>query len=240
MIKCENGLEDNDMFRIFRREYWEELRDFIAQTPPKFKMFCVLFILIANIAGTTPFPQYFLQGPLVEQYFLMIWTWSLLANIVFIFTMSLCFFIPLKIAVNAKSKIGYFLSPLLASLLVPIGFIVSWFFVCIGTEFDSGSYGEPLWAVDWSIIDFVVPISFAADLDNLGYFFWAYNGLWAPMLGLSLMIFSSVPVPKQDDSMTGTRGWPLSEVEQNQKKGFIGFVVFLFMFVFFEWYRLFK
>ena len=31
MIKCENGLANDDMFRIFRREYWEELRDFIAQ-----------------------------------------------------------------------------------------------------------------------------------------------------------------------------------------------------------------
>ena len=163
-----------------------------------------------------------------------------MANIVFIFTMSLCFFIPLRIAVNTKSKIRYFLSPLVASLLVPIGFFASWFFVCIGTEFDSGSYGEPLWAVNWSIIDFVVPVSGAADLDNLGYFLWAYNGLWAPMLGLSLMIFSSVPVPKQNDSLAGAQGWPLSEVEQTQKKGFMAYVVFLFLFVFFEWYRLFK
>tara|TARA_Y100001978_G_scaffold79914_1_gene71572 strand:+ start:181 stop:870 length:690 start_codon:yes stop_codon:yes gene_type:complete len=229
-------MASNAMLRLLRKEYWEELRDFAVQSPPKFKIFCVLFIFTANIAGTTPFPQEIFEG----FYFLKIWTWSLLANVVFAFTMSLCFFIPLEIAVKTKSKIRYFLSPLVASLLVPIGFFASWFFVCIGTEFDSGSYGYPLWAVDHSIIDFIQPVSDAANLDNLGYFFWAYNGLWAPMLGLSLMVFSSVPVPKQDDSLTGARGWPLSEVEQTQKKRFIAYVVFLFIFVYFEWYRLFK
>ena len=235
MIKDKKLVVSNVMLRLLRKEYWAELRDFAVQSPPRFKIFCMLFILTANIAGTTPFPQDIFE----EFYFLKIWSWSLLADLVFIFTMTLCFFIPLKIAVNTKSKIKYFLSPLLASLLVPIGFLISWFVVCIGTDFDSGSYGYPLWAMDWSIIDFLLPMSSGADMENFGYFVWSFNGLWAPMLGLSLMVLSSVPVPNGDFA-TEDRGWPVSKVERKQMRAFFAFVVFLFIFVYFEWYRLFK
>lgn len=236
MIKDKKLVVSDIMLRLLRKEYWAELRGFATQSPPKFKIFCMLFILIANIAGTTPFPLEIFEG----YYFLKIWSWSLLADLVFIFTMTLCFFIPLKIAVNTKSKIKYFLSPLLASLLVPIGFLFSWFFVCIGTEFDSGSYGNPLWAVDWSFIDFLWPISFGADLENFGYFLGSFNGLWAPMLGLSLMVFSSIPVPNEDLSASDNQGWPVSKVGRKQMRAFFAYVVFLFIFVYFEWYRLFK
>ena len=235
MIKDKKLVVSNAMLRLLRKEYWSELRDFAVQSPPRFKIFCMLFIFIANIAGTTPFPQEIFEG----FYFLKIWSWSLLANFVFMFTMTLCFFMPLKIAVNTESKIKYFLSPLLASLLVPIGFLISWFVVCIGTEFDSGSNGYPLWAVDWSFIDFLLPISSGANMENVGYFFWSFNGLWAPMLGLSLMVFSSVPVPN-GDLAADDRGWPVSKVERKQMRGFFAFVAFLLIFVYFEWYRLFK
>ena len=149
------------------------------------------------------------------------------------------FLYPLKIAVNTDSKIKYFLSPLLASLLVPIGFLISWFVVCIGTEFDSGSYGYPLWScVDWSFIDFLFPISSGANMENVGYFFWSFNGLWAPMLGLvtdGALIGSG---PKRRPC-GGRPGWPVSKVERKQMRGFFALVVFLLIFVYFEWYRLF-
>ena len=53
MIKDKKLVVSNAMLRLLRKEYWAELRDFAVQSPPRFKIFCMLFIFIANIAGTT-------------------------------------------------------------------------------------------------------------------------------------------------------------------------------------------
>jgi len=187
--------DDNEMLS---KKYWTDLKEFVFESPPKYRVLSVVFILLANIAGTTPFPDMLFWDHKDHPYFLNIWTWSLLADVVFIITMSLCFFMTLKVAVNTKSKITYFLSPLLTFVLVPIGYTISWFFVCIGTDLDSGFYGSDLRTEDWSIIEFILPISLEMDLENMGYLMWGFNGFWIPMIFIAVMIFSSVPKPQKD------------------------------------------
>ncbi len=181
------------MLKILSKEYWAELRDFAVQSPPLIKRLCIVFILSANIAGTTPYPEALFDAP----YFLHIWTWSLLADVVFIFTMSLCFFMTLEVAVNTKSKITYYLSPLLTVVLVPIGYAISWFFVCIGTDLDSELSVEK-----WSPIDFILPVSMEMELKNMAYLMWGYNGLWFPMFFNAVVIFSFVRRPSKEAEFT--------------------------------------
>jgi len=202
MVKSNNKLEGVAMFKILSKEYWAELRDFAVQSPPLIKRLCVVFILSANIAGTTPYPD-----ALYPPIFLHIWTWSLLADVVFIFTMSLCFFMTLKVAVNAKSKTTYFLSPLLTVVLVPIGYAISWFFVCIGADF-GGDLPDP-WFEIWSVIDFILPVSMEMELENMAYLMFGYNGLWFPMLFNAVVIFSFVRRPSEEADITNFDESPL-------------------------------
>jgi hypothetical protein len=171
--------DDNEMLS---KKYWTDLKEFIFESPPKYRVLCVVFILLANVTGTSPFLfwQGFDFGPFLE-----IWTWSLLADIVFIITMTVCFFIPLRVAINAKSKVTYCLSPLLTLVLVPIGYTVSWFFVCIG--------GDPIDARLFS--NFLLPVSPEMDLENMVLLMWGYNGVLASMIFIAIVIIINVQIP---------------------------------------------
>ena len=65
---------------IFSRQYLRELGDFISELPLKFKIFCAIFIVTTNVAGTTPF----LGMIFYNFYIIEIWKISLLADIFFI------------------------------------------------------------------------------------------------------------------------------------------------------------
>jgi len=178
--------DDNEMLS---KKYWTDLKEFIFESPPKYRVLCVVFILLANVTGTSPFLFWagFYLGPFLE-----IWTASLLADIVFIITMAVCFFIPLRIAINAKSKIAYFLSPLLTLVLVPIGYTASWFFVCIGA--DVGTLDE---IEAESIFHFLSPVSPEMDLENMAALMWGYNGVLASMIFIAIVIIINVQIPSE-------------------------------------------
>ena len=63
-------------------------------------------------------------------------------------------------AMESKSFMGYFFSPLLTPFLVTIGYTISWFFVLLSTDPNMILDNN-----DWSIIEFVIPISFQMDLE---------------------------------------------------------------------------
>lgn len=176
---------------IFSKQYWLELRDFAYNSSPMFKVFCLIFIFTTNVAGTTPF-----LGLTFQNYFIFeIWKASLLADIFFIFSMSSIFYITIRFATNAKSKLGYFISPLLTTALIPIGYVISWFLVCIGGEFEYGSItGLP--SADGNLISFIIPISSEMELENMAHVWLGFNGLWIPAIVIAIMIFTSVPKPK--------------------------------------------
>jgi len=173
---------------MLSKKYWAGLKEYIFESPKKHQILCVVFILLANVTGTSPFLYWdgFALGPFLE-----IWTWSLLADIVFIITMTVCFFIPLRIAINAKSKITYFLSPLLTLVLVPIGYTVSWFFVCIGGNIGGGDG----FLEAESIIDFLLPVSPEMDLDAMEALVLGYNGVLASMIFIAIVIIINVQIP---------------------------------------------
>ena len=100
------------------------------------KLFEVIgFILIANIVGTQIFlPKY------VDLYFAFeIWTWSMLANLVFITTMSASILIPSKL----HDRGGHILEcGILCCVMVYIGYILSWYTVCnFSDEWDMNDFG---------------------------------------------------------------------------------------------------
>ncbi|MBT5613758.1 MAG: hypothetical protein HOJ64_02680 [Euryarchaeota archaeon] len=173
---------------MLSKKYWVDLKEYIFESPPKYRILCLVFILLANVTGTSPmlFWMGFEFGPFLE-----IWTVSLLADIVFIITMTVCFFIPLRIAVNAKSKSTYFLSPMLNLVLVPIAYTFSWFFVCIGTELDHYDASP----IDGTIITFLAPISSKMDLDNIGLLMFGYNGVIASIIFSAIVILINVQIP---------------------------------------------
>lgn len=173
------------LFRMLKKWYWLELKEYIIDSPSSYKFQCLIFIFIANFFGTNPFLE-FGDGD-ESRLFLEIWTWSLLGNIVFVFTMTICFYIPLRIAMEAKSFIGYFLSPLLTPLLVTLGYTISWFFVLFSTDPQIITNDR-----DWSIIEFLTPISFQMDLEGMILLMFGYNGLWSTLVFVYLAIAANV------------------------------------------------
>jgi len=94
----------------------------------------IIFILVANIIGTNIFiPHYF-----TLEFAWEIWTWSMIANIVFILTMTFALIIPLKLhSINGNT----IQNGLLCGVLVYIGYMISWFFVCnLSDQFDMEYY----------------------------------------------------------------------------------------------------
>lgn len=179
------------MANVFSKQYWLELRDFAYNSSPKFKVFCLIFIFTTNVAGTTPF----LRATFYNYFIFEIWKASLLADIFYIFSMSSIFYITIRFATNSKSKLGYYISPLLTTALIPIGFVISWFLVCIGGEFEYGSItGLPF--VDGNLASFIIPISPEMELENMAYVWLGFNGLWIPAIIIAIMIFTSVPKPE--------------------------------------------
>ena len=57
-----------------------------------------MFILVANVIGT----KIFIPGYFTFEYAWRIWTWSIVADIVFIITMAASFLIPLELHSNSK------------------------------------------------------------------------------------------------------------------------------------------
>ena len=124
------------------------------------KLFEVIgFILIANIVGT----QIFLPKYINLSFALEIWTWSMLANLVFITTMSASIMIPSKL----HDRGGDILEcGILCGVMVYIGYILSWFTVC---NFSNR----------W-------------DMDDFGWVFFGFWGSLASML-ISMHIMNSKP-----------------------------------------------
>ena len=98
----------------------------------------ILFILIANIIGTNIFiPDYF-SFELAWR----IWTWSLLADIVFIGTMTACLLIPLEMHSRSNSSIRTPVYGIISGIMVYLGYMSSWFFVCLfSNEWTMDDYG---------------------------------------------------------------------------------------------------
>ena len=124
------------------------------------KLFEVLgFILFANIIGT----QIFLPKYINLSFALEIWTWSMLANLVFITTMSASIMIPSKL----HDRGGDILEcGILCGVMVYIGYILSWFTVC---NFSNR----------W-------------DMDDFGWVFFGFWGSLSSML-ISMHIMNSKP-----------------------------------------------
>ena len=90
----------------------------------------LLFILIANIIGTNIFIPDFFSFQLAWD----IWTWSIIADIVFIATMSASFLIPLELHSRSDSSINTLIYGLMSGVMVYLGYMASWFFVCLFSE----------------------------------------------------------------------------------------------------------
>ena len=100
------------------------------------KLFEVVgFILIANVIGT----QIFLPKYVNLSFAFEIWTWSMLANVVFITTMSASILIPSKL----HDRGGDILEcGILCCVMVYIGYILSWYTVCnFSDEWDMNNFG---------------------------------------------------------------------------------------------------
>ena len=98
----------------------------------------LLFILIANIIGTNIFIPDFFSFQLAWD----IWTWSIIADIVFIATMSASFLIPLELHSRSNSSINTLIYGLMSGVMVYLGYMASWFFVCLFSEgWDMDDYG---------------------------------------------------------------------------------------------------
>ena len=97
----------------------------------------ILFILIANIIGTNIFIPDFFSFQLAWD----IWTWSIIADIVFIATMSASFLIPLELHSRSKSSINTLIYGLMSGVMVYLGYMASWYFVCLfSDEWDMDGY----------------------------------------------------------------------------------------------------
>ena len=120
----------------------------------------ILFILIANIIGTNVFiPDYFSL-----ELAWRIWTWSLLADIVFIGTMTACLLIRLEMHSRSNSSIRTPVYGIVSGIMVYLGYMASWFFVC-------------LFSNEWT-------------MDDYEWVFYGYWGAIACML-TSMVIMSS-------------------------------------------------
>ncbi|MGB1490845.1 MAG: hypothetical protein ACPH5Y_07410 [Candidatus Poseidoniaceae archaeon] len=93
------------------------------------------FILIANTVGT----QVFLPKYVNLSFVFEIWTWSMLANLVFITTMSASILIPSKL----HNRGGDILEcGILCCVMVYIGYILSWYTVCnFSDEWNMNHFG---------------------------------------------------------------------------------------------------
>ena len=119
----------------------------------------LLFILIANIIGTNIFIPEFFSFQLAWD----IWTWSIIADIVFIATMSASFLIPLELHSRSDSSINTLIYGLMSGVMVYLGYMASWFFVCLFSD-------------EWT-------------LDDYGWVFFGYWGAIACMI-TSMIIMS--------------------------------------------------
>ena len=119
----------------------------------------LLFILIANIIGTNIFIPDFFSFQLAWD----IWTWSIIADIVFIATMSASFLIPLELHSRSDSSINTLIYGLMSGVMVYLGYMASWFFVCLFSD-------------EWT-------------LDDYGWVFFGYWGAIACMI-TSMIIMS--------------------------------------------------
>jgi len=85
-----------------------------------------MFILVANVIGT----NIFIPGYFTFEYAWRIWTWSIVADIVFIITMAASFLIPLELHSNSKFFAKTPVYGILSGIMVYIGYMISWYFVC--------------------------------------------------------------------------------------------------------------
>ena len=119
----------------------------------------IVFILVANIIGTNIFiPDYFSLELARE-----IWNWSIIADIVFIGTMTACLLIPLEMHSRSNSSIRTPIYGIISGMMVYLGYMASWFFVCLFSD-------------EWTI-------------DDYGFVFYGYWGAIACML-TSMVIMS--------------------------------------------------
>ena len=124
------------------------------------KLFEVIgFIMVANIVGVL----LFLPTHVPFSFVLEIWTWSMLANLVFIITMSASILIPSKLHDRGVDILE---CGILCCVMVYIGYILSWFTVC---NFSNR----------W-------------DMDDFGWVFFGFWGSLASML-ISMHIMNSKP-----------------------------------------------
>jgi len=94
----------------------------------------IIFIIIANVVGT----NVFIPSTITLQFALEIWTWSMFANLVFITTMSISLIYPLEYYAQNG---GIFGSGLLCGIMVYVGYMISWFWVCaLSDEIDMEYY----------------------------------------------------------------------------------------------------
>ena len=173
------------LFWMLEKQYWVELKEYIVDSPNSYKFQCLIFIFIANFFGTNPFLEF--GDSNYSRLFLEIWTWSLLGNIVYVLTMTICFYIPIRMAMESKSFMGYFFSPLLTPFLVTLGYAISWFFVCFSTD-PNILFSDS----DWTKIEFITPISFQMDLGAMAMLLFGYNGLWTTLVYVYLVITANV------------------------------------------------
>ena len=120
----------------------------------------ILFILIANIIGTNIFIPNFFSFQLAWE----IWTWSIIADIVFTASMTACLLIPLELHARSSSSKRTMIFGVMCGVMVYLGYMVSWFFVCLFSE-------------GWT-------------LDDYGWVFYGYWGAIACML-TSMAIMSA-------------------------------------------------
>ena len=94
----------------------------------------LIFIIVANVVGT----NVFIPNAFTLRFALEIWTWSMFANFVFIVTMSISLIYPLEY--YAKNG-GIFSSGVLCGMMVYVGYMISWFWVCaLSDEIDMEYY----------------------------------------------------------------------------------------------------
>ena len=85
-----------------------------------------VFIIIANVIGTNiGIPEYF-----TFEFAWRIWTWSIVADVVFIITMAASFLIPLELHSNSKFIGKTPVYGILSGIMVYVGYMISWYFVC--------------------------------------------------------------------------------------------------------------
>ncbi len=102
-----------------------------------------IFILVANVIGT----NIGIPGNFTFEFAWRIWTWSIVADIVFIITMAASFLIPLRLHSSSKSFARTPMYGILSGIMVYVGYMISWHFVCtlsepfgLGSEFGIDLY----------------------------------------------------------------------------------------------------